>query len=56
MAIFWIQADEVNFSGGKSPVNYGWMKTGDVNLPVWFTGNPVLSSITTTDQSGSDDD
>ena len=49
VAKMWKQADEVNPTDGESPINYGWMKTGDGLQPLWFTGNPVPSSITKTD-------
>ena len=49
VAKMWKQADEVNPTGGENPINYGWMKTGDGLQPVWFTGNPVPSSITKAD-------
>ena len=45
----WKQPDKVNTTGGESPMNYGWMKTGDSLQPVWITGNPVPSSITKAD-------
>lgn len=53
VAKMWKKADEVNPTGGESPVNYGWMKTENGLQPVWFTGNPVPSNITKAD-SGED--
>ena len=49
VAKMWKQADEVNPTGGEHPINYGWIKTGEGLHPLWFTGNPVPSSINKVD-------
>ena len=46
LAKMWKRTDQVDPTGGDSPINYGWMNTDDGFQPDWFTGSPVPDSLT----------
>ena len=51
VALMWKNADQIDLTQGRNPVNYGWRISDHIFETDWFPGHPIPESLTGTTEN-----